>query len=243
MSSNEVDDQNDNITQEHACLSHWNPKELEELLTAIKNGSENDPAYIQEKILSKTEQEVKDAICYCRSVATKLAAEKPSCSKRIQRSEVKKEPIRQWLDLMSTSYSLKELSNIAYADALNDVAKQVSPPNEVEGVEFNKIYMYLAKACKGEVLPSLNSQTRFVLNQCLRELIQCAKTELEHNKQLIQHLKSLDSKNILELEPPLCTDDDTNMDFLVSQVKYNPLKIPFECLAATKPPNQSSSRE
>lgn len=229
--------------EEYKPMETWTTIELELLLNSLKDGI-YDTNQLHKNIPSKTKQQISNAMLYCVSQAVEIAKSSEQAPLEVKKREdySENEKIVQWLKFISENYDLRKITNVSFADALMAAAEEVKYDGSAD---FRCIYLYMAKALRGENLPILDNNTRYVLNQCIKESIQAAKHEIKHNKKLKKYLESVGQTDLADVELPDPSDLDINYSYktIVSKLPFNPLKIPIELLKRSADGDGSSGDE
>lgn len=215
-------------------LEGWTKQEKYELLMGLKYYGSNEPAALIVSIPSKSLVEIQHAVNYYKRKALKHPTMNER--KRKEKTNVKvfpRIPIASWAKCLTDSSSYEDLQTET-ATALRLIADFENIPSPVctNGIDFRKMYHFIADAMEGKSLPD-GHQASTILDKCIVETALLSKSFMR-NSTLQFLVENIDMKNQLNRFPKATANNELgNIEHLLTQRNYNPLNIPDHYLKAS----------
>lgn len=212
-----------------AVLEGWTEDETFELYLGIKHNS-YDTKEIQKRLPKRTEEQIQAVIDYFRTELVKKTTGPLSSRPKRRIKPVPQVPLAKWADLMTETYEYKELQT-EYATAVRLIAEFEDHPNPsiCNGIDFKKIYHYMADAMEGKPLPE-DTIAAEIFNHCIMECSSMSKQFVPKHE--LEDILADPSTVGHNSNVPRPTKDGglAALRHLITQRNYNPLNIPEKYL-------------
>lgn len=209
-------------------LEGWTKDEKYDLHLGLKfHGC--DLKELQTRLPNKTEEQIQAAIDYFKNEIKKKTHPLNQRQKR-KTKQLPQVPLSKWADLMTETYNYKELQTEC-ATAVRIIAdfEDFAHPSACHGIDFRKIYHYIADAMEGKPLPE-DPRTTDVLNHCIMESSGLSKAFIPKNE--LEDTLAATCLTGCNVNIPRPTKDGglSALRHLAAQRNYNPLNIPEKYL-------------
>uniref|UniRef100_A0A2A4JUZ6 Myb-like domain-containing protein n=1 Tax=Heliothis virescens TaxID=7102 RepID=A0A2A4JUZ6_HELVI len=223
----------------------WTQEEKYNLIQALKAGGLRNISLIQERVPTKTPEEIIAGLEYYKNIALQhplLAVpeeQKKPKKKTSHRRRAHNGPIMQWQQQLASAMEPEQLrTDTATAIRMIAESEDIPPKEMTEDIDIREVYHQIANCMEGKPIVA-DAGTSAVLHKCMIETSIRSKMHLTPEvKDFVKNIEMPDKEGPA-FTPPKPTEDAelAALRHLAAQRSYNPLNVPEELLKKPLGPN------